>query len=79
MFKLINSELNSHCKNHFRELGIMIVFIMYVYKTILYVKINENKLAVKMDHHNYNTRNRQHFVVTKHNKECFKTPQHLLK
>lgn len=50
----------------------MTVYSLYIYRTILFVKINQTKFKRQCDVHSYNTRNKENFIVKKHNKEKYK-------
>ncbi|KAG8303907.1 hypothetical protein J6590_108310 [Homalodisca vitripennis] len=69
---ILHLKNNDSCKDHFINLRIMTVYSLYIYKTILHVKTNAESIPRQQDYHNYNTRNRENFVVKKHNKEKYK-------
>lgn len=57
---------HDHVKEQFKELGIMTVFSLYVYETIVYVKQNCKHFETGNSIHHYNTRNGEKIRLDKH-------------
>lgn len=68
---MLNLEVNEHCREHFKQLGIMTIYSMYIYRTILHIKTNEKEIPKQLDSHQYNTRNKKDFQIKLHTKEMF--------
>ncbi|KAG8263201.1 hypothetical protein J6590_108499 [Homalodisca vitripennis] len=69
---ILKLKKDESCKLYFKELEFMTVYSLYIYRTVLYVKNNETKLPRQLHVHDYNTRNKNNFVIKQHNKEKFK-------
>jgi len=69
---ILKINKDESCKTYFKELEFMTVYSLYIYRAVLYVKNNESKFPRQINVHNYNTRNKNSFVIKPHNKEKFK-------
>jgi len=69
---ILNLKKDESCKIHFTQLKIITVYSLYIYKTIIFVKNNQEKIIRQCNIHNYNTRNKNSFILKKHKKEKYK-------
>lgn len=69
---ILKLENNETCKERFSDLGILTVYGLYIYKTIIVMLSNSNNIPKHSNIHKYNTRNKSNFAIPKHNKEIYK-------
>jgi len=60
------------CKQHFADLGILTVYGVYIYRTIIYLLKNSAATIKQNQIHQHNARNKKNFRISTHNKELFK-------
>lgn len=54
---MLNLKWRDTVKEHFKNIGILTVYGMYIYEVIVYCKSHFNEFKLVGDNHNYNTRN----------------------
>lgn len=74
---ILNLKNSSSVRDHFISLKILTVYGLYIYETVLGVKLNLGNLQLLGDFHNYNTRHRNELAVPSHNLQIYtKKPQY---
>jgi len=68
---ILNLKWRESVKEHFKNLGFMTVYSMYIYESILYIKIHAPNLPILGEYHNYETRSRNNIDTPAHRLKFF--------
>uniref|UniRef100_A0A1B6FDF1 Reverse transcriptase domain-containing protein n=1 Tax=Cuerna arida TaxID=1464854 RepID=A0A1B6FDF1_9HEMI len=72
------SKKRHSCEELFKELKILTVPSLYIYKCLIYIKLNCNKLFNEQHHHRYTTRNKNNLLFPIHRLALTEhTPQYM--